>query len=73
MKVPMIPRMMLFWRIRPGMGLIMGSSCRCRAGRFGPAGRYLSPEGNGLTWQEAMADMHMAATSSISGIPWWIS
>lgn len=24
---------------------------------------------NGLTWQEAMADMHMAATSSISGIP----
>ena len=55
-----------------GYGLIMGSSCRCRAGRFGPAGRYLSLEGNGLTLPEAMADMHMAATSSISGIPWWI-
>ena len=44
----------------------------CREERFGPDGRYLSPEGNGLTWPEAMVDMRMAATSSISGIPWWI-
>ena len=72
MKVPMIPQMMLILQIRPGMDLIMGSSCRCQEERFGPAGRYLSLEGNGLTLPEAMADMHMAATSSISGIPWWI-
>lgn len=61
-----------FLQIRPGMGLIMESSCRYREERFGPAGRYLSREGNGLTWPEAMVDMRMAAISSISGIPWWI-
>ena len=72
MNVPMIPRMMLFLQIRPGMGLIMGSSCRYREERFGPAGRYFSREGNGLTWPEAMVDMRMAAISLISGIPRWI-